>query len=496
MQGDHQGRPYRDHAGDHQGRPYRDHAGDHQGRPYRDRVHTGDHRGDHQGRPYRDNATMPIHFAWPAGLLSHLRFRADEFLAGPPEPESYADPTARANRRLLWWDGLFSNASEAFVNNFIYPFVVTLGATNNQVGVISALGNLGAAAGLLPGARLAERHGSYKRLVVLTGGGLGRVLLLALAVLPLLWNGPALSYLVATFIALRAFVSQLGFPAWSALVARLVPQAIRGRYFASRNIGLALAALLFTPLGGRIIEWGGGVRGYQIGFALAGLMGFVATGFFARIQEPPSAATLQPSRPERARLLSLLRAHPRFAAFAGVTLLWNLALMVAGPFFSVYLVRELRASPTLIGILAALNSLGNIVGQRYWGRVNDHRGPAWVTGLTGLLIPSLPLLWSLVPNAWWLIPVEFYSGFIWAGYGLAGFNLLLSLAPEAQRPRFAALYQMAVFGPAFVGPLLGSALANALTLRPLLWISGAGRFIAALLFLLTVGRGQEREPLE
>lgn len=435
-----------------------------------------------------------MRFSWPTGLLSYIRFRVDEFLAGPPEPESYADPIARANRRLFWMDGLVSNISESFITNFIYPFAVTLGATNNQVGVISALSNLGAAAGLLPGARLAERHGSYKRLVVITGGGLGRVLLLALAVLPLLWSGPLLIYAVAVVIALRAFVSQLGFPAWSALVARLVPQAIRGRYFASRNIGLALAALLFTPLAGRIIEWGGGARGYQIGFLLAGLIGFVATAFFARIQEPAPVAKSQVARAEAPRLIHLLRGHPRFAAFAGVTLLWNLALTMAAPFFSVYLVRELRATPTLIGILAALNSAGNITGQRFWGRANDRRGPAWVTGLTGMMIPILPLLWSLVPNAWWLIPVEFGSGFIWAGYSLAGFNLLLSLAPEAQRPRFAALYQMAVFGPAIVGPLLGSALANALTIRPLMWISGAGRLVAAVWFLLSVGTGQPQEP--
>jgi len=34
--------------------------------------------------------------------------------------------------------------------------------------------------------------------------------------------------------------------------------------------------------------------------------------------------------------------------------------------------------------------------------------------------------------------------------------------------------------------LLGSVLANALTIRPLLWISTAGRLIASLLFLFTV----------
>ena len=82
--------------------------------------------------------------------------------------------------------------------------------------------------------------------------------------------------------------------------------------------------------------------------------------------------------------------------------------------------------------------------------------------------------------------MEALSGFVWAGYGLSSFNLLLSLTPPAQRARYTAIYQVSVFSSAFIGPLLGSALAAALGIRPLFWISAAGRVIAASLFLLTV----------
>ncbi|PKO23027.1 MAG: hypothetical protein CVU38_06265 [Chloroflexi bacterium HGW-Chloroflexi-1] len=419
--------------------------------------------------------------------LARLRHGVDDFMAGPPEPEAYAEPNTRTNRRLLWLDGLVSNASESFVTSFIYPFAMALGATNGQIGTMSALTNLGAALGLMPGARLADRFGR-KQVAVLTGGVAGRLLLLVLAALPLLLKSSAAIYAIIAVVVLRSLAGQLGFPAWSALVADLAPRVIRGRYFAARNIGLAIAALLFTPLAGRIIDLGGGMRGYQVAFVIAGLVGFGATTIFAHIKDPPTPLT--PSTPaEKAKpgpLLTLLRSAPRFTAFTGVAFIWNLALMIMGPFFSVYLVRDLGATPTLIGILAAVNSLGNIVGQWVWGRLNDRRGAAWVMRVTGLAIPVVPLAWSLAPGPWWLLPVEWLSGFLWAGYGLASFNLLLSLTPEAQRARFVAIYQMSVFGSAFVGPLLGSVLANALTIRPLLWISAGGRLVAALLFLFTV----------
>ena len=160
--------------------------------------------------------------------------------------------------------------------------------------------------------------------------------------------------------------------------------------------------------------------------------------------------------------------------------------MVAGPFFSVYLVRNLGATPTQIGILAAVNGVGNIVGQRIWGKLNDRRGARWVMGFTGMLIPFIPIIWSAAPNPWWLIPVEVLSGFAWAGYGLANFNLLLTLAPPNQRERFIALYQTVVFGAAFIGPLMGAGLANSIGIRPLLWLSALGRFVASGAFLLTL----------
>jgi MFS family permease len=124
--------------------------------------------------------------------------------------------------------------------------------------------------------------------------------------------------------------------------------------------------------------------------------------------------------------------------------------------------------------------------------LNDRRGAAWVTRVSGLLIPSIPLIWAVVPNIWWLFPEESLSGFLWAGYGLASFNLVLSLSPESQRARFVAIYQVVGFAAAFAGPLIGSLLADALTIRGCFFFSAGGRFLAALLFLFTV-RG-DSEP--
>jgi len=424
-------------------------------------------------------------------LAAELRERADEFTAGPRDPDADAQPESRRGRRLLWWDGLVSNVSESFVTNFTGPFALALGATTGQIGWLSAFTNLASALALFPGARLVERTGQRKRIVVITNGAVGRLLLLLMALVPLFFQGTTAIYGLIALVTLRAFFNQLGFPAWSSMLADLVPAGIRGRYFSARNIGLAVAALIAAPLAGRLADQLGLPRGYQVSFFLAGLIGFGATVIFARIPEPPMPPPHQAAAETPEGIRSILRTHPRFAGFTAVAFLWNLSLMVVGPFFSVYLVQDLNASPTQIGLLAAIFSATNIVGQRVWGRLNDRHGAAWVKRLTGFMIPAIPLLWSVAPNPWYLLAVEAFSGFVWAGYSLSNFNLLLSLAPATQRARYTAIYQVSVFTSAFIGPLLGGACAAALGIRPLFWLSAAGRVLASTLFLFTVRGDRE-----
>ena len=83
--------------------------------------------------------------------FQRLRHRIGYFIAGPIEPGLHEDPAARANRAILWTDGFISNASESFVTSFVNPFIMALGATNSQIGILSSLTNLASAAGLIPG---------------------------------------------------------------------------------------------------------------------------------------------------------------------------------------------------------------------------------------------------------------------------------------------------------------------------------------------------------
>jgi MFS family permease len=394
--------------------------------------------------------------------------------------------------RYFWLDGLFASVSENFFLGYIALFALAYGASNSQVGVLTAGANLLGAAALFPGARLIETVGKRKPIVIWGGGVFARFALLGLALIPFLIADPLVAIIaIIAMDGLRAFM-------WTSMVADLVPETMRARFFSSRNIAMGVAALVIAPLAGGMItrtnvRLDSPYAGYQLVFFLAFLFGMVSTYAFARIEEPPMAAETTRAH-QRGDLRRALKTSPGFWGFIISALVWNLSLQVAAPFFNVYLVSGFQASAATVGILAGIASLFALFGQRVFSKLIDTRGAYWVQGLTGLLIPIAPLAWALITAPWQVGFINAFSGFLWAGYNLANFNLLLELTPDEQRARAVALFQLAVFGSAVAGPLLGGLLADTVGFKPIFLVSCFGRLIGTGLFLwLTVRPRQAME---
>lgn len=397
----------------------------------------------------------------------------------------------RVGLRWLWLDGLLSTISENFYAAFVPLFALAYGATKAQIGLLASVANGLAMVAFLPGARAAELRARRKPLVLVGGGGVSRLMLVLLAASPLAGLEPGA--MVTAIIALngvRSFAGNFSNPAWTTMVADLVPPAIRGRYFSGRNVAMALSALIVAPLAGGLVRAinreGSRVAGYQTVFLLAALAGAVATLSYARIPEH-GVRRLPRAASQRRSLLALLRANPTFAGFAASAFVWNFALQIAGPFFNPFIVTDLEGgSTTVVGLAGGSFSLFTLLGQGVWGRLIDRKGNLPMLRLTGLLIPLAPAGWALARAPWHLYLLEAFAGFTWAGYNLANFNLLLELSPERDRPSATAVYHTAVFASAVLGPMVGGALAEAIGYRACFAASAVGRTIATALMIALV----------
>jgi len=398
-------------------------------------------------------------------------------------------PPVRRNLRWFWFDGLFSSASDAVVLSYLSLFVLALGGTRAQIGLMSSLSSLGAALLLFPGAALVERWGRRKHMVLLGGGGVARAALLLLGLVPLVFAGPAVVYVVIGLAVVRDACANFSMPAWMAITADVVPLSWRVRYFSSRNVAMGVANILATYLFGQLITGVGGPAGYQLAMGLAAIIGLAATFSFARIDESPASMSLQgddqcsetPSL-SLSNLFRSLRHHPEFLALCATAALWNFSLALAGPFFNVYLVESLHASAGAVGTLSVVSSLAALPGQRLFGPLVDRWGPRRIQLISGFLIPLVPWAWLLVRSPWHVVPINLVAGFVWAGYGLASFSFLLALIPERRRPRYSALYQVIVLVALAGGAVLGGGIAERWGYQAVFGLSGLGRLSAALLF--------------
>ncbi|HUZ17856.1 MAG TPA: MFS transporter, partial [Spirochaetia bacterium] len=302
---------------------------------------------------------------------------------------------------------------------------------------------------------------------------------------------PAVGVLIIIIVnGMRSFTGNFSNPAWTAMAADLVPVEARGRYFGVRNTMMGIAALVTAPLAGWVVETGNRSAGmpylgFQLLFVLALVTGLASTFCFNRIPEP-SGLPLERRTHRKGDLRRTLRTNRAFVGLVLSAFVWNLALQIGGPFFNVYFVTALHGNNGTVGAATGIANLTNLIGLFVFARLIDRKGNKWVIRATGFVIPLLPLSWVYMTSVWQVYLNNVFSGFLWAGYNMANFNLLLELTPSEQRPRAVALYQTVVFAAAVITPALGGYLADAIGLKPVFAMSSIGRYLAMFIFVLLV----------
>jgi len=407
--------------------------------------------------------------------FSHLTLGGEWIVALPNE--------VKYNLRWFWYDGLFSSASDNILLTYLVLYLLSLGATRTQIGLMSSFSSLSGALLLLPGAFLVERIGHRKEISLIISGGLGRLVVLCLALLPWFLGNESLIFVAIALIVIRDALIYLAFPAWMSLTGDIVPLKIRGRYFGSRNFIMGVAGMITILIVGEVITRTEKPLGYQLAIIFAFILGLASIYSFSRLKDTPNPDTsIQPPSLNLPTLFRNVKAHPTFLALCVATFIWNFSIYVAGPFFSVYMVENLKATATMVGITSILANLWKLLVQRKAGELSDRWGPRRVQLISMLLIPILPALWAFSTTMWQIYLFEILAGIFWGAYNLASFNFLLSITPKDQLARYSALFQLTVTVALASGAALGSWLITQWGYFGIFLFSAVGRFIAALYF--------------
>jgi MFS family permease len=383
-------------------------------------------------------------------------------------------------------------------DNYLSAFALFLHAAPFHVGLLSALPQLVGTWAQLASAGLLARI-SRRRPLVLAGAATQAFMWIPLLTLPLLWpsHGPWL--LIACAVAYHAG-GHFTVPAWNSLMGDLVHPDGRGLYFARRARLMAIASFSMLCLSGLVLHWSDTLASPWIGFALIFLAAAAAralsTYYLSRIHEPPATAP----REAAFRPLEFLRraGSGRFRNFLAFSGLMHVCVLMSGPYFVVYMLRDLRFSYLEYTLWLAAGATGQFVTYKTWGRLGDRYGNKKLLVVTGFLVPILPLLYLFKENLWYVTAVNFSGGVVWAGFGLALQNYVFDSVLPEDRAKGVALWSTVNAGGWFVGALLGSWFAATLPSRltilgweasfasslPLVFaLSGVGRFLVSTALL-------------
>lgn len=349
-------------------------------------------------------------------------------------------------------NGVFSNAMIGFSQNFLTPFILVLGATARQVGVLNAIPNLLAALTQLKSADLIGWVKTRKKVVSIFAL-IEAAILLSIAVAAFLkrMDPSAFIILIGIYAVCRAVIT----PALGSWISELIDIRTRGSFFGKRNRIYGFVGMGATFAAGFILNQMKLIDpfyGFAILFGVAFVFRLVGWFFINRISEP--------DLPREARKFTIFEflghlKKSNFARFVLFVSLLGFSVNIASPFFAVFMLKDLKFGYLLYTVMITSSALTHHLSISRWGEYADRIGNVKILKFTSVFIGLIPLFWIICQNPVYLIFIQILSGFLWSGFNLCASNFIYDSAAPEKRPRciayFNALNGLFLSGGALVG---------------------------------------------
>ncbi len=373
--------------------------------------------------------------------------------------------TRSQNIRRVIIDGIgigFASAAQPYLP----VFLTRLGASNLAIGLLAALP---AMSGLLFGLPVGRFLQSRRQVV--PSFAVSRLLLLSsyalIGLIPVFFT----NYRVEIIIALWALatIPQVFVNICFTLVMGGVAGPEGRYYLMSRRWSiLGLTTAVTVALAGQVLDRIAFPLNYEIVFVLLSLGALVSFYYSSHIVLPDQVAP-PPAEPGALRkriseALNHVRGYPLFVRQTISVFVFRLGLSLALPLFPLYYVRNLNVSDASIGWINTVQGSVLIVAYFFWSRISRNLGARFALLTTTLGLALYPLMVALTTSVEGVIMLAGFAGIFQAGIDLVFFDALVSSLPNESSPTFVGIYQTTGNLALFLGPLIGTLLANQITI--------------------------------
>jgi hypothetical protein len=323
------------------------------------------------------------------------------------------------------------------------------------------------------------RLGTLKRAALILS------LLSALVWFPLIWlflTGAATPINLIPLFILSALPVAILAPVRDSWLAGLIPGQNMGRYYGIRSVFTSLAYLVTFYAMGYLLDMFGTntLAGFAIIFITASFAMFVNIILYQKapvpVPEVDDGFDFQDFLGE-AKLGNM-------GTFILFLSLFAIGVNLASPFFSVYMLRDLKLGYLEYTVILSTEYLARIGAALCWGRYADKAGSLKVLRICSYVIPLVPIIWIFARTPLQLILLHIFSGTVWAGFDLGSATYIYRSAPGPRRLKY-ILYQKSLTTLATAtGNLLGTFLLSIIApvfgnpILTLFLLSGLVRFLA------------------
>ena len=401
-------------------------------------------------------------------------------------------------------DAAAVNATVGFGDNYISAYAVSMNATANQIGLLTSIPNLFAPLAQLFTSKYMEKHSRKSIFSIATL--LQSLFWLPIAAISFLFlkNLIYAPVLLIIFYTIYALFGNFAGPAWVSWIGDLVDAKESGKFFGLRNKIGGAVALISMILGGIILDLFKSQAttpekvyftfiGFGIIFTLAMIFRLLSRHYVLQQHEPH----FRLQKEAYFSFVQFLRKAPynNYGRFSIYIALITLATNIIGPYYTLYLLRDLGFSYIQFMLYSIAATIAVFIFMTKWGSFADRFGNKKMIEISAFIIPVMCFMFPLsifltMPyKLYFLIFANFISGFGWAGFNLASGNFVYEAATP-QRRGLCSAYSSILNGLGVViGATIGSLLISHLTIsfmQVILFvslISGVVRLIVSFIML-------------
>ncbi len=373
--------------------------------------------------------------------------------------------------------------------SYLGAFAVELGHREAALALLATLPPLCGALCQLAAPWLVGLLGNRKRLVVLGAAlqGFAHIGFMAIARA----EDRSLSLLLLAKIAFWTSGMVIA-PPWNAWMGTLTEGVSRARYFLWRTVACHVALLVSFLWAGYFLQAGrssGVHQHFAVIFLVGSIARLLAAFALSRHTDPePPAST---GTPLARRLRRALEAGPWKLAWAIGLLQFGAHISV--PFFTPYMLRELRLELDTFAWLSAITIVAKALTLPIWAGLARRMGLGFCMAASVGTIATVPAIWAVARGLPDLIFVQAVGGLGWAGFEYVSLQLLLGSAPKSSSVEFFSLSSSLTGALQLAGSLTGSALLTSGTsYETVFLLSSALRALPLLLLTpvaTTLGQG-------